>query len=422
MTLADVQNDQLVRRAVRAEPVRLWGLTPTQLHDAAWESHGVQAVRRGSGQRIEPDRRYVLLDRDETVQPSGSYADASKAERRWWKRSEQEARTIPQAPGELPAQGLSDARGFRERVEIDDTGRFIRVQRTYTRQLPPQRGVRITENRKLAAAWASDRAWDGAAVKPGGRFVATSVRGDSRAGSGQLVGDVLHELSTAGAMPDGVEEVLPGVWAHRDACIEPGARFVGPVWIGTNAQIGAGELAMLGSHYVDLCRMILGAEPVDVTARLRPRTGENQRGAEYEDPTGNLTVTFDDGARAFIDFGEDVPRGDAVVTIRGDEGLIVVEENREVWTLRGRSGRTWTFPFACSFRPPSIAARVVYGALAEPAMAGTGRDALVALEVVKAALHSSADSSRVVTLPLDAGGARLGELPGHAPDLHDRQL
>ena len=164
---------------------------------------------------------------------------------------------------------------------------------------------------------------------------------------------------------------------------------------------------MLGSHYVDFCRMIVRGDAVDVTARLGPRTGENQRGAEFEDPTGNLTVTFTGGERAFIDFGEDVPRGDSVVTIRGDEGLIVIEENKEVWTLRGRSGRTWTFPFAAAFRPAPIALRVVYGGLAEDMMACNGEDALAALEVVKAALHSSSDGSRVVTLPLDAAQASL---------------
>lgn len=165
------------------------------------------------------------------------------------------------------------------------------------------------------------------------------------------------------------------------------------------AQTGAGELAMLASHHVDLCRMLLGAEPVDVSAQLRPTSGVNQRGAEYDDPTGNLTVRFSTGARAFIDVGEG-PRTDSVVTIRGDHGLIVIEESREQWLLRAESGRTWTFPFASQFRPKVIASRVIAGVLAEEVPSCSGADGLAALEVVLAALHSSADGARTVSLPL----------------------
>lgn len=174
---------------------------------------------------------------------------------------------------------------------------------------------------------------------------------------------------------------------------------IGPVRIIT-AQTGAGELAMLASHYVDFCRMLLGAEPVDVSAQLRPRSGVNQRGATYDDPTGNLTVRFSTGTRAFIDVGDDVPRGDAVVTIRGDHGMIIIEESREQWLLRAQSGRTWTFPFASQFRPTVIASRVIAGVLAEDTPSCSGADALVALEVVLAAIHSSADGARTVALPL----------------------
>lgn len=105
-------------------------------------------------------------------------------------------------------------------------------------------------------------------------------------------------------------------------------------------------------------------------------------------------------ARAYIDVEDDVPRGDAVVTLRGDHGMIVIDENREEWTMRAHSTRLWTFPNAEPFRPVAVSTRVLHGMLTEPTAACTGRDGLAALEVVLAAHHSARDGGRVVALPL----------------------
>jgi len=186
---------------------------------------------------------------------------------------------------------------------------------------------------------------------------------------------------------------------HRSIVAAIHAGQLGDVKIIT-AQTGAGELAMLGSHHIDFCRMVLRSEPVGVSAQLREREGGNQRGSQYEDPTGHLTVTFASGARAFIDFTDDLDRNNSVVTIRGQEGMIVVEESHETWTMRSASGRQWVFPFADQFRPAPMSARVMGGVLTESVPASSGRDGLAALEVVLAALHSNADGGRVVNLPL----------------------
>ena len=88
------------------------------------------------------------------------------------------------------------------------------------------------------------------------------------------------------------------------------------------------------------------------------------------------------------------------MTLRGDLGTIVIEENREVWTMLAASTRSWTFPNAGQFRPAAISARVVHGMLTDPTAACTGRDGLAALEVVLAAHHSHRDGGRTVGLPL----------------------
>jgi predicted dehydrogenase len=196
---------------------------------------------------------------------------------------------------------------------------------------------------------------------------------------------------------------LPDHRAIVDA-IRNGA--VGAVRVIT-AQIGPGQLAMHGSHHVDLCRMLTGAEPVEVSAQLRTPVEANVRGDQFDDPTGHVVVRFDDGSRAYLDFEEDLPKGDPVVTIRGDHGLIGIEEHHQLWTLRSRSTRRWTFPFAEDFRPVPMTARMLAGMFTDQSVACSGTDGLAALEVILAAHHSSRDGGRIVSLPLDAAHRSL---------------
>lgn len=187
---------------------------------------------------------------------------------------------------------------------------------------------------------------------------------------------------------------------HRAVLAAVQAGQIGPLRIMT-AQVGAGELAMQGSHFVDLFRMFTGAEVTEVCARLRPTGSQNVRGADFEDPTGVLELRASTGARAYIDFEPDLPARDIVVTLRGDDGLIVLEEHQRVWSLRSRSGRTWTFPFAEPFAPNTFAMRSLHGALTESRPSCSGEDGLAALEVILAAHHSSRRGGAPVTLPLD---------------------
>lgn len=193
---------------------------------------------------------------------------------------------------------------------------------------------------------------------------------------------------------------------HRAVLDTIQAGQIGPLRILT-AQVGAGELAMQGSHFVDLFRMFTGSEVTEVAARLRPTAEANARGADFEDPTGSLHLRFASGARATIDFEHDLPARDIVITLRGDDGFIVIEEHQRVWTLRSRSGRTWTFPFAEPFAPSTFALRSIAGVLTEPGPACSGADGLAALDVILAAHHSSSDGGRAVAIPLDAAQREL---------------
>jgi predicted dehydrogenase len=166
------------------------------------------------------------------------------------------------------------------------------------------------------------------------------------------------------------------------------------------ASLGAGQLAMHASHLVDLARMLLDSEVTEVTARLRPSSTENVRGTEFDDPTGHLFLRFASGARAHVDFEEDLSRGYGAILVRGEEGSILIEETLDEWTLRGRSRRTWTFPFAARFEPTTMATRTVLGVLSEDEPSCTAHDGLAALDVILAAHHSSRAGGAPVPLPL----------------------
>lgn len=190
-------------------------------------------------------------------------------------------------------------------------------------------------------------------------------------------------------------------WAVDPAAVRDAVRAgaIGKVQIFT-AQLGASDLAMIGSHFIDLCRFFLEDEIATVSANLHDSGRVNVRGSDFEDPTGHLLLTFAGGARAFIDFDDGVPKNDFVITLRGDDGIIVIEEGRRCWMLRARSARTWTFPMVTGLAPIPCTTRVLHGMLTQDAAACSGADGLAALDAVLAAHHSSMDGGRRVALPL----------------------
>lgn len=186
---------------------------------------------------------------------------------------------------------------------------------------------------------------------------------------------------------------------HRAVLAAVRAGQIGTLRLMT-AQIGAGELAMQGSHFIDLFRMFTGQDVVEVSADLRPSETPNVRGAHFDDPTGHVMLRAADGSRAYLDFEPDLPPRDIVITLRGDDGLIVIEEHLGVWTLRSRSGRIWTFPFAEPFSPATFAARSLTGVLTEAVPACGGDDGIAVLEVLLAAHHSQSSGGAAIRLPL----------------------
>jgi predicted dehydrogenase len=164
--------------------------------------------------------------------------------------------------------------------------------------------------------------------------------------------------------------------------------------------VGRGELAMLGSHYFDLCRFIFDSEPTWVISHLNPITDVNPRGAFFQDPSGFCLFGFRNGARAFIDFSFDLKVKDPILTIKGDAGRIMVDEGQQSWTLQSRGHRVWHYPFAEPMKAATLFTRVVTDVLSDhPTVAG-GDDGIADLEMIVGAHLSDRRDHQMVTFPL----------------------
>ena len=89
---------------------------------------------------------------------------------------------------------------------------------------------------------------------------------------------------------------------------------------------GAGGISTLGTHFIDLCKLILDFEKVQsVYAVPINRNHPNPRGEEFEDPGGYFILKFNGGKRAFVDMSDDLglqPR----IEIIGSYGRIEIDE------------------------------------------------------------------------------------------------
>lgn len=225
-----------IRGSARSLPT-VWGCTPIHLHDYFWLSHGVQVVRRGEAGAIPSGTRaYLLIDR-----PIVALFDVHRVLRQLQRNK-------------LSVVGLRihDRRdfGYREVVVSDADHRFVRFERRY--QSPWSRYARmvVTTDRHLAELWqtasTTQYAWRrirarvpkelrGVAVENGCLY----DRHDN-----EEIHRFLKDLVRLWRHP---ERVVPNlerrgerVFVERGAQVDPGARFVGPAWVGTGRTVPAG--------------------------------------------------------------------------------------------------------------------------------------------------------------------------------------
>lgn len=223
---------QRERQLARPLPT-VFGMTPIELHDRFWLSHGVQVVRVGdAGRRLPSATEFLLLDREGLA-----IFDASSVIRRF--RRDQI---------DLVVVRLKDnrGRGYRELTVTDADGRFERFDRIYPLRDTRSTRFAVTDDPAIADAWrdaaTNSEAWRRLRGVPKIRRVANSQRGymyerDSNADLMQCVRDLVHLWSTPEQSLPNLRKAREEVWAESHTYIHPSARFFGPVWVGAGRHM-----------------------------------------------------------------------------------------------------------------------------------------------------------------------------------------
>ena len=99
---------------------------------------------------------------------------------------------------------------------------------------------------------------------------------------------------------------------------------------------GAGGISALGTHFLDLCRLILDSKVKSVYAYPIDKKLPNPRGVQFKDPGGYVLLNFENETRAFIDMGDDLgvqPK----IEIIGEYGRIEIDELNNKLLVRSRT-------------------------------------------------------------------------------------
>ena len=162
---------------------------------------------------------------------------------------------------------------------------------------------------------------------------------------------------------------------------------------------GKGGLAMNGTHFVDIIRFLIGFEAAWVLGKLNKPDRANKRGEEFCDPPGYGFIEFTNGARAFLDFSDDMVRKESIIVIKTENGRIEIDERKRRWSIHDQFG-VHNVGFVDPTRSVGYMRRTLAELLSDTAPRATGSDGVKALEIV-IAMHISNDNGQMpVALPL----------------------
>lgn len=207
----------------------LWGLTAPELHDAYWNAHGVQCVRRGRHEKLQRGADlFLLIEPDQLV----LFDVRSMAERLAWRAA---------AVTRLRIVDQSDE-SYGELVEVDENDRVVRIARRYRADTHAAYRVLLTRRRRLARLWMS------AEVRRAGWRKIRRLAGDSHIDTRRHPGEcftngepaderrMIDRLVELWRRPDhaiqGIEQAGDGVWIVRGATVAQNATAIGPAWLG----------------------------------------------------------------------------------------------------------------------------------------------------------------------------------------------
>jgi len=240
---------------------KVWGLDARGLHDRYWLARGVRIIRRGAGRLRGPCAdTFLLLEPDDLVLFDPPAANDRLVSVRLIERGQD---------------------GYTERVVSDAANRLVSLRRQYT--APVRSACRMLATSDPAMAWL----WHQSCSRRAGfrelRFAAgldryrqTSRRGrhfdasDPEAAR-RFVVALMQRWDDVETGCSGVSSRARGVWIHQSASVEPGARFVGPVWIGAGVRVEARQV-VVGPRIVSDRTAIepVPTPPARVTRRVVP--------------------------------------------------------------------------------------------------------------------------------------------------------
>lgn len=222
----------------------IWGFDAVQLHSRFWASVGVQVVRQGEPSEIVKHAELFLLT-DPTTLTIFKLAPLMDT-LNWVNPTALFVRLHDQRD-----------RGYREQAVVDDAGKFVRFQRIYAAARSQTRIV-LTPDREVAQLWqASDDplvAWR-RLRRFSKRIERATMSIDGKVYDRHEEREVtwfVHDLVQAWKHPDSTvlrarkidgKDLAAGasVWRDAQSKVEPGAKFIGPVWVGAGRTVPAGS-------------------------------------------------------------------------------------------------------------------------------------------------------------------------------------
>lgn len=176
---------------------------------------------------------------------------------------------------------------------------------------------------------------------------------------------------------------------------------------------GGGLFAGNGTHFLDLARMLCGADAVQVVGSLDQTGTPNPRGSQFQDPGAIALYFFRNGMRAVIDMYEDVGVPQRIEIV-GSSGRVLIDEMEARWEITTRDEEAKSQPLAQSwwlplrpfpFEPAALdmIEMMVSGLkelLGDGDLSCTGEDGLASLEMVIGAHVSSKRGRLPIALPL----------------------
>ncbi len=207
----------------------IWGLSPSELHDAYWRSQGVQVLVRASGEKAERGADlYLLVEPGQTV----VFNLLQVVERITWSGAVVTRIRIVEA----------DQERYRERIVMNGEGHVERIERLYSPRAESAFRVIATRSRKVAELWVSNvsrrEAWEGTRrLVPYYQIDHWRLHGHcydvtDRIEERLLLDELVKHWHDPGRAIDGIVSLGDGVWAREGLTMPTDAVTVGPVWLG----------------------------------------------------------------------------------------------------------------------------------------------------------------------------------------------